>query len=104
MIHLVNSRSYKGKGEYMGRGTPLGNKFNTGNRIKDIADFRKELWKQMELSIHSKMSMELDRLYELWQKQGKLILVCSCKPLSCHIDVIKSALLWMYKIRTKGGK
>ena len=75
MIYTVNYHSYKGKGEYMGRGTPLGNKADTGNRMQDIADFKVELWKQMQLSIHSKMSRELDRLYELWQKQGKLVLI-----------------------------
>jgi hypothetical protein len=87
----------------MGRGTPLGNNFNTGNRLQDIADFREWLWDAIRTP-YPKPCIELQRLYDLWQANGKLVLVCSCKPKACHTDVIKSALLWMYKIRTKGGE
>lgn len=92
-IEVVNRHIYKGEGEYVGRGTPLGNKHDTGNRIKDIADFRKDLWKEMHKP-NSKMIEELNRLYRIWKGTGKLVLVCSCKPKACHADVIKSALLW----------
>lgn len=94
-IEVVNRHSYKGKGEYIGRGTPLGNKYNTGNRNKDIADFKKDLWKEMR-EPNSKMSKELERLYYIWKKTGKLVLICSCKPKACHGDVIKAALEWMH--------
>lgn len=98
-IEVVNRHAYLFKidgtfGEYIGRGTPLGNKYNTGNRNKDIADFKKDLWEEMRRS-DSEMSKELEKLYYIWKETGKLILVCSCKPKACHGDVIKAALEWI---------
>ena len=35
---------------------------------------------------------ELDRMRELIEKHGKLQIICWCKPLACHGDVIKDYL------------
>ncbi len=84
--------------EYIGRpgkgvkSSPLGNKFNSGNRSKDIADYR--IWLHAQIQKRNpKVIAELSRLKAI-AISGDLVLGCFCKPLACHGDVIKSAIEW----------
>lgn len=43
---------------------------------------------------------ELVRLAEL-AEQGDLTIVCFCKPLACHGDVVKRAIEWVMRERAK---
>lgn len=65
---------------YIGRGSPWGNPYRLyadGNRATVIEKYR--LW----LDAHPEIDIE--------QLRGK-VLICSCKPLACHGDVIVERL------------
>ena len=98
MIKVVNKKFYKGRGEYIGRPSVLGNPFKIvpgEGREEMIEKYRIWLWE--EIKKKGKVYRELMRLAEL-AKIGDLILICWCKPLACHGDVIKSAIEWINKI------
>jgi hypothetical protein len=98
------NRHHKVQGEYIGRGTPLGNlwshrdgtpeEFKCKTRHEAIAKFR--IWLQLNAdNAHApQIGAELKRLKRLSQK-GPLNLVCSCKPAACHGDVVREYLLNM---------
>ena len=94
-IRIINYKVDGEIGESVMRGTPLGNEFKESvyGRTKCIRFFKAKLWNQI-LS-KGPMYVELCRLYKLWKANGILTLRCCCKPLACHGDVIRSALLWL---------
>ncbi len=81
---------------YVGRPSPLGNPFQLGrdgSRAEVISGYRLWLWAQLQVP-GSPQWRDLERL--LAQAQvGPLELLCWCAPLSCHAEVISSALLWL---------
>ena len=97
-ITVVNKKA-GGKGEYIGRPSPLGNPFTSkahgmGKRVdtvqESIAQF--DAWLQAKIADRDQaVCDELDRLYVLAQ-QRPLQLVCWCAPGPCHGDVIKRVL------------
>jgi Domain of unknown function (DUF4326) len=91
-IRVVNKRTYRGKGEYVGRPSALGNPFK-GERQTVIAQFRDWLWERMQLD--SPQLRELRRLRRIWETTGELTLICWCAPLSCHAEVIRGAIEWL---------
>jgi len=91
MITVVNKKTYKGKGEYIGRPNVLGNPFPVSmGRDKCIAEYKKWLNNKIK-SKDSAVCAELNRLYKI-AKHGDLTLVCWCAPLACHGDVIKAVI------------
>jgi hypothetical protein len=99
MIKVVNVYKVgsKQKFEYVGRSvhgepSPLGNKFKSGNRVNDIADYRVWLHKQI-VARNPEVIAELSRLKAI-AKKGDLLLGCFCAPRACHADIIKSAIKW----------
>ncbi|MNY41735.1 hypothetical protein D3C86_1765720 [compost metagenome] len=94
-ITVVN-KHHKQSGEYIGRGSPLGNLIPINNAVGDtravvIAKYR--LWLKEKIDSNDpRVCNELNRLVELAQ-QGELKLQCFCAPLPCHGDVIKQVLL-----------
>lgn len=100
MIEVVNKYRWKGDGEVIMRGTPLGNPFKFGNeqeREMRIEQYRQWLWRQMQSDTPARR--ELQRLYNLWLKNGRLVLICCCAPKPCHGDIIKRALIWMSELK-----
>lgn len=93
MITVTNKKS-GGKGEYIGRPSPLGNPFRikgNGGREEVIRKYRE--WLMWKIGCANEpIILELCRLYEIWQREGKLTLVCWCAPKACHGDVIKEIL------------
>jgi len=99
-ITVVNKR-VDSVGEYIGRGSPLGNPFTnipTGTHAKYVVASREEavnnyaLWLQEQ--IHNQQPhilAELNRLADLAMTQP-IKLVCFCAPKKCHGDVIKEVL------------
>jgi hypothetical protein len=87
-----------GIGVYIGRPSPLGNPYSfngftsetCGSRKEAIDLFEKYLLEKIKEK-DEKICEELNRLYRI-AKAGDLTLVCSCKPLACHGDVIKKIL------------
>lgn len=92
-IRVLN-KHHGAKGEYIGRGSPLGNPFPItllASREQVIRQYRDWLEQQIELKNWTVIN-ELDRLAEIAQ-QGDLNLVCFCAPKPCHGDVIKQLLI-----------
>lgn len=100
-ITVVNKHHGK-SGEYIGRGTPLGNQWThldskfpdvikVPTRAQAVAEYDK--WLKGKIKENDpKVCNELNRLVYIAQ-QGELRLQCFCAPLPCHGDVIKQVLL-----------
>ena len=95
-ITVVN-KHHKQSGEYIGRGSPLGNPYpiikgcSDASRAVVIAKYR--VWLKEQIDTNNKLVCnELNRLVAIAQ-QGELKLQCFCAPLPCHGDVIKQVLL-----------
>lgn len=76
-------------------GSVLANPFSIGkdgDRATVIAKYRQWLWQQIK-SNNQEVLQELRRLQAL--DRDKLQLVCWCKPLPCHGDVVLSCLEWL---------
>lgn len=101
-ITVVN-KYHKETGEYIGRGSPLGNKWThldstypgvikVATREEAIAEYRK--WLEGEITACSPaVCDELNRLVDIAHKNGELKLMCTCKPKACHGDVIREVIL-----------
>ena len=91
MITVVNKKYYNGTGGYYcGRPSPFGNPFKIGvdgNRDEVIGKYRE--WLENALKNDVAVKKEFDALVQGYRDFGELILVCWCKPLGCHCDVIK---------------
>ena len=91
---------------YIGRGgsqkimrSPLNNPYvidEANNREKVIDSFRRESWRQLQTGKGAFYNAIEKVATELAQGRD-LELVCHCKPLDCHGDIIKNAALWMIK-------
>jgi hypothetical protein len=97
-IIVVNYKSHtggkRGEGELIMRGTPLGNP-NTvekHGREKAIALFEADLHRWLHVEKRPDKRAEMTRLYNVWQREGKLTLICACVPRACHGDIIKAEL------------
>lgn len=98
-ITVANIRHTK-KGVYIGRAmprqglkaSPLGNPYKL---LKDcprwvpIAQFQE--WLEWQMENDSPARREIERLTEM-ARQGDLVLLCWCAPLSCHGDVVKAEI------------
>lgn len=98
MITIKNKRSYKGKGEYIGRPSPLGNPYtfvgpdkNCNSREEAIALY--ETWFNQNLKIDGPVKRKFDSLVEHYKTYGELTLICWCSPKPCHGDVIKQKII-----------
>lgn len=93
-IIIVNKHHGK-SGEYIGRGSPLGNPFvigKDGSREQVIAKYR--VW--LNAQIMRKNPVVLDELNRLGNKvidEKGLALQCFCYPKPCHGEVIKEKLV-----------
>ena len=96
-ITVVNRHHQKPddeKGEYIGRGSPLGNPWMINaefTRERAIEQYDVYLRRQIEVEDPDVMR-ELNRLIDIAETRP-LKLVCSCKPKACHGDVVKRILL-----------
>ena len=115
MIKVENIKNYRIDGNkeigiYVGRynrsygleGSILRNRFDekTYGRSGCIKAFKKWLW--VEIKRRNKEVMEeLERIRRI-EEEGRfdVVLLCWCKPLACHGDVIKSCIEWMIKDET----
>lgn len=93
-INVVNKHHPNSSGEYIGRGSPLGNPFPLGNflnRTQCVDAYKKYICD--EITDHNDVIInELKRLHKL-AKDTPLNLVCFCAPKECHGDIIKQILL-----------
>lgn len=105
-IIIVNKHHGK-SGEYIGRGSPLGNPFvigKDGSREQVIAKYR--VW--LNEQIMRKNPVVLDELNRLGNKaidDKGLALQCFCYPKPCHGEIIKEKLVKaMYNYFVKNPK
>lgn len=103
-IKVINTHHLKGKkeGEYIGRGSPLGNPYShqegttalykVATREEAIEKYRIWLEDQIFIKENQEIINELERLTDLALYEGKLLLRCFCAPAPCHGDVIKEYL------------
>jgi len=95
-FQVVNKKSFSGQGEFIGRPSVLGNPFHVGrdgSREQVIGKYRQWLWQ--EIKQKGKVYNELIRLAIIEKNTSSLTLVCFCKPLACHGDVIVKAIEWL---------
>jgi hypothetical protein len=90
MIHIKNKHTYKGAGYFCGRPSVFGNPFQIGvdgSRDEVIEKYR--VWLEQALLHDGRVRNEFLALVQAYKDFGELTLVCWCKPLKCHGDVIK---------------
>ena len=94
---MVTNKYHQATGEYIGRGSPLGNPYaiiphGPYTREKAIELYRQYLTEEVQFN-NTIIINELNRLAEKAITDGKLSLVCFCKPCPCHGDIIRDVLL-----------
>lgn len=93
-IIIVNKHHGK-SGEYIGRGSPLGNPFvigKDGTREQVIAKYK--VWLQEQIDKDNPVVLdELNRLGNKAIDEKGLTLQCFCYPKPCHGGVIKEKLV-----------
>jgi len=91
MIYVVNKHSGI-SGEYIGRGSPLGNPFPIGKDTREevIIKYREYIYSAIVGSSPAILT-ELTRLANI-AKMGDLYLVCFCAPKACHGDIVKEII------------
>ena len=88
-IEIKNKRTYRGKGEYVGRPSPLGNPFKIGNLDGNREEVIKKYKEWLRRNITNKsVADEMSRLIKIYKQEDCLTLICWCSPLPCHADVI----------------
>ena len=80
---------------YIGRGSPLGNPFIIGphgNRAQVIERYGYWLTGELRPDGNAAIRAEISRIIDLAVQYQEVELICFCKPLSCHGDVIKQVV------------
>jgi len=101
-IVVVNLRTKVEKGWTrisVARPSILGNPFYMKDktefeRVRVIAQHKSWLWMQMQ-----KMGDINTELIRIAKMKEDIELACYCKPLSCHGDTLRDAILWIRKNR-----
>lgn len=99
-IVVVNLRTKVEKGWTrisVARPSILGNPFYMKDktefeRVRVIAEHKAWLWEQMQ-----KKTAVWDELVRISKIEQNIELSCFCKPLSCHGDTLRDAILWIRK-------
>ena len=87
-IKIVNRQ----KGEYIGRGSPLGNPYIIGkDGTRDEVCNKYEQWFEENRNT-PQVRQELIRLYRKAKNEGEITLSCFCYPKRCHGETIKRFL------------
>lgn len=92
MIKVVNKKTYRGEGEYIGRPSSLGNPFShiknskyasimVSTRRESIMLYPEWFDKQPE---NSEVKKAFKNLVEIYKQTGDLTLICWCAPADCH--------------------
>ncbi|WBQ32474.1 hypothetical protein [Erwinia phage Kuerle] len=90
----IGNKHHGTKGEYIGRGSPMGNPFvvhGDQDREQAIAGYRNWLTKCIDMQEPSIIA-ELNRLAYKLIDEKELTLICFCAPKACHGNVIADVL------------
>lgn len=104
-VVVVNRHTYQGNGSYIGRGTWLGNPFT---HIKDqptnaevVVATREDAverylpWLEEQYETNRDVKALVDYFTGRHMRGETVVLACSCKPESCHGDIVKDFILWL---------
>lgn len=95
MAHVTVVNKKRGEaGEYVGRGSALGNPFRIGpggDRDAVIAQYRQWFDDCVNAGDEAVLA-ELRRIYRVARDNGSVRLQCYCAPAACHADVIREFL------------
>lgn len=94
---IIGNRHHGASGEYIGRGTPLGNPYPITDKLRREEAIRLyDRWLNERINDGDEsVCRELNRLYAMVCR-GPLTLVCSCTPKPCHGEVIRRVLEHAY--------
>lgn len=91
LINIKNKSTFSGEGEYIGRGSPLGNPFKISEDLsRHMAIHRYAVW--FKINLDGMYIHEINRLFTILCSKQKLTLICHCFPKECHGDIIKQVL------------
>jgi len=101
MITVVNKKTYKGNGVYIGRPSMLGNPYTHLNN--SIAPYKVNTHKDSIVKFREYFEKEIKRdgsgvkaAFEMLVKRAKrgedITFICWCKPNDCHGDIIKELI------------
>ncbi len=99
MIVVVNRHTFMGKGMYIGRGTIFGNPdshkgypgtIKVATREESINKYA--LWGADKWENDIEFKEAIIKLAAKYLLDEDIILICSCKPLSCHGDILKASI------------
>lgn len=100
-ISVMNKKTYRGVGEYIGRPSVLGNPFThipNGTIAKYVVASREVAvesyrgWLRDKWRENGPERAELERLVRKYKVNGELVLICWCHPEACHGDVLKDVI------------
>ena len=96
-VTIKNLRFSKPKHEWqvkVDRSSVLGNPFYMANESKrdEVCDKYEAYFKSSIQNMESAFYKEVERLYTILKKYGKLELFCWCAPKRCHAETIKNYL------------
>lgn len=109
MIQILNRSHYPNNrnGVYCGRPSILGNPFTHIKTKKTLAEHLVESREQSIISYqqyfdeqirtNTKFQNEINRLIKIYKITNRLTLICWCKPLPCHVDIIREYILQQVK-------
>lgn len=103
MITVVNSKNHIPTNHdiYIGRGSPLGNpfthlpvnitkaKYQVATRSESISKYKSYIIEQLKNNLWAKGYF--DKIVNM-AKDGDVNLLCYCKPLDCHGDILKQLI------------
>jgi len=90
----IGNKKAGDKGEYVGRGSPLGNPFPLPSESKrDECIERYKEWLEGRIEEEDQeVVCELWRLADILRLNGEVTLLCWCAPKRCHAEVIAALL------------
>lgn len=94
-ITVVNKKHGRCPGVYIGRPSVFGNPFRLGrdgNRERILEKYDTWLRNQLREPRAVRLRKSIDRLVEFVEQGNDLTLICWCKPLACHGDIIKTVI------------
>lgn len=94
----IGNKYHGDKGEYVGRGSPLGNPYPMKSKEdREGVCNQYEVWLE-ENKDKVEIKNELIRLAKIYKDKGELTLICFCSPKRCHAETIKKyieKIIWV---------
>jgi len=87
VIHIKDKSKYSNT-EYIGRGSVFGNPYHVQKHGRNtcIEKYRQYFYERLERDVKFKEAVHSLKIKD---RNKELCLVCYCKPLDCHGDIIK---------------